>query len=225
VGARRYVGCLRAPSLNNPDRPPYPGVVVATQDVAGPEGARSVRVEVWTGDEPAEVHCVHETVLWVGTHGVYVGNDQGPGAWERLMLEWGDHPLRVLVDADRPDQVTRVIFALGQHRTRPLPRLPTERERLLLRSRRATPGPAPQGRMPGAGTAGAAAQSAAALVAGEDLNLRPLGYDKSARRLNGSRTWREARGADKVITDAIDAHMEERRDDGDGMAGTLVPAV
>jgi integrase len=38
----------------------------------------------------------------------------------------------------------------------------------------------------------------------------------------------EARGADKAITDAIDAHMdnEKRRDDGDdGAAGVLVPAV
>jgi hypothetical protein len=38
----------------------------------------------------------------------------------------------------------------------------------------------------------------------------------------------EARGADKAITDAIDAHVvdEKRRDDGDdGTAGVLVPAV
>jgi hypothetical protein len=39
----------------------------------------------------------------------------------------------------------------------------------------------------------------------------------------------QARGADKTITDAIDAHVddEKRRDDGgdDGTAGVLVPAV
>jgi hypothetical protein len=37
----------------------------------------------------------------------------------------------------------------------------------------------------------------------------------------------EARGADKVITDNIDAHVEAeqgRRDDDDGSAGALVPA-
>lgn len=37
----------------------------------------------------------------------------------------------------------------------------------------------------------------------------------------------EARGADKGITDTIDAHVDdERRDDGDNdAAGALVPAV
>ena len=37
----------------------------------------------------------------------------------------------------------------------------------------------------------------------------------------------EARGADKMITDNIDAHVEAeqgRRDDDDGSAGVLVPA-
>jgi hypothetical protein len=37
----------------------------------------------------------------------------------------------------------------------------------------------------------------------------------------------EARGADKIITDSIDAHVEAeqgRRDDDDGPAGALVPA-
>jgi integrase len=37
----------------------------------------------------------------------------------------------------------------------------------------------------------------------------------------------EARGAGKAITDAIDAHVDDgrHRDDGDGTAGVLVPAV
>ena len=37
----------------------------------------------------------------------------------------------------------------------------------------------------------------------------------------------EARGADKIITDSIDAHVEAeqgRRDDDDGPPGALVPA-
>ncbi|MGB6582625.1 MAG: hypothetical protein WBF34_32420 [Streptosporangiaceae bacterium] len=37
----------------------------------------------------------------------------------------------------------------------------------------------------------------------------------------------EARGADKIITDSIDAHVEAeqgRRDDDDGPAGASVPA-
>ena len=37
----------------------------------------------------------------------------------------------------------------------------------------------------------------------------------------------QARGADKTITDAIDAHVDDekrRDDDGDGAAGVLVPA-
>jgi hypothetical protein len=38
----------------------------------------------------------------------------------------------------------------------------------------------------------------------------------------------EARGADKAITDAIDAHLDDARkkggDDDDGLSGALVPA-
>jgi hypothetical protein len=39
----------------------------------------------------------------------------------------------------------------------------------------------------------------------------------------------EARGADKAITDAIDAHLDDARkkdgDDDDGLSGALVPPV
>jgi hypothetical protein len=35
----------------------------------------------------------------------------------------------------------------------------------------------------------------------------------------------EARGADRAITDAIDTQVQgQKRDDGDGTAGALVPA-
>lgn len=40
--------------------------------------------------------------------------------------------------------------------------------------------------------------------------------------------WHEARGADKAITDAIDAHLDDARkkdgDDDDGLSGALLPA-
>lgn len=116
-----------APSLINQDSPPYPGVVVATSDLARPDDRRSVRVEVWTADEPTGLHCVHETVLVVSSHhGVYVGTGGAPrGRSEQLTLPAGEYPLRVLVDASRPDQVTRVVFGFGPHRARQRPHSPT----------------------------------------------------------------------------------------------------
>lgn len=108
-----WVAC-RAPSLINPDRPPYPGFVVATRGYAGDGGPRTVRVEVWSGDEPAGLRCVHESVLAVGSHGVIVGDDS-TGGQEALVLDRGEYPIRVLVDADKPDEVSRVVFALGEH--------------------------------------------------------------------------------------------------------------
>lgn len=103
----------RAPSLISPDRPPYPGFVVATRGDLGPDDPRGVRVEVWSGDEPTGLRCVHENILWVGNHGVFVGNDQG-AHMAKLMLARGEYALRVLVDADRPSDVSRVVFALGE---------------------------------------------------------------------------------------------------------------
>jgi hypothetical protein len=109
---------FRARSLSHPDRPPYPGIVVATQDLAGPSGPRRVRVEVWTEDDDLPVlRCVHQTVLAVGSVGVDVGNRHGGGK-ERLMLARGDYPLRVLVDADRPEDVSRVVFSIGHRHER-----------------------------------------------------------------------------------------------------------
>jgi hypothetical protein len=113
TGEEEWVAC-RSPSLVSPDRPPYPGFVVATRGDLEPDGPREVQVEVWSGDEPTGLRCVHENILWVANHGVFVGNDEGHMA--KLMLAGGEYALRVLVDADGPDDVSRVVFALGQHR-------------------------------------------------------------------------------------------------------------
>ncbi len=104
---------FRAPSLSHPDSPPYLGIVVATRDVNGHDGPQEVRVEVWTEDEPAGLHCVHQTVLAVGSVGVDIGNHHGGGK-ARLMLARGDYSLRVLVDGARPEEVTRVVFLIGR---------------------------------------------------------------------------------------------------------------
>lgn len=110
---------FRAPSLSHPESPPYPGVAVATQPDYGPDGElTSVHIEVWSDDEPTGLHCVHETVLSVGSHGVDVGNQIG-GGLERLRLARGLYPLRVLVNAEVTREVSRVVFALGQHKERP----------------------------------------------------------------------------------------------------------
>jgi hypothetical protein len=106
---------FRAPMLSHPDTPPYPSVVVAAQPLPGPDGPREVRVEVWAEDEPTGLHCVHETVLAVGSVGVNVGNQHG-GGLKCLRLDRGKYPFRVLVDADRPEDVTRVVFWIGQRR-------------------------------------------------------------------------------------------------------------
>jgi hypothetical protein len=112
---------FRAPSLVHPDKPPYSGFVVATrsggerdwQQRPGKQrrGKPTVRVEVRLGLGPPELNCVHESVLAVSSHGVWVGNQDGGGS-QNLELNDGNYPIRILVDAGTPDQVSRVVFAL-----------------------------------------------------------------------------------------------------------------
>ena len=104
---------FRAESLTDPDNPPYPGFAVATQPDIGPDGPRTVRVEVWSDGEPAGLRCVHQSVLHVGSHGVLVGNDQS-GSMTELALARGEYRLRVLVDAETTRDVSRVVFALSE---------------------------------------------------------------------------------------------------------------
>jgi hypothetical protein len=122
----------RAPSLICSDRPPYPGFAVATQGDMGPGGpVERARVEVWSAGEPEGLRCVHESVLHVGSHGVRVG-DQGGGMAD-LMLARGEYPLRVLVNADTPGLVSRVVFVLGPQRP-PCPAMSVrDRRKLSLR--------------------------------------------------------------------------------------------
>jgi hypothetical protein len=104
---------FRAESLTDPDNPPYPGFAVATRPDAGPDGARTVRVEVWSDGEPAGLRCIHQSVLHVGGRGVLVGNDQS-GSMTELALARGEYRLRVLVDAETSRDVSRVVFALSE---------------------------------------------------------------------------------------------------------------
>jgi hypothetical protein len=105
---------FRAPSLIAPDKPPYPGFAVATQADIGPDGPRKVRVEVWSDDEPDELLRIHQSVLYVGSAGILVGSDQS-GGMTNLMLGRGEYALRILVDAETPREVSRVVFVLGEH--------------------------------------------------------------------------------------------------------------
>jgi hypothetical protein len=104
---------FHAESLTDPDNPPYPGFAVATQADIGPDGPRTVRVEVWADGEPAGLRCAHQSVLHVGSHGVLVGNDQS-GSMTELALARGEYRLRVLVDAEKTRDVSRVAFALSE---------------------------------------------------------------------------------------------------------------
>lgn len=106
---------FRAPSLIAPDQPPYPGFAVATQADIGPDGPRKVRVEVWSGEEPGGLHCIHQNVLCVGRAGVLVGNDPS-GTMTKLTLARGQYALRILVDAETPYAVSRVVFALSEQK-------------------------------------------------------------------------------------------------------------
>lgn len=104
---------FRAESLSDPDNPPDPGFAVATRPDMGPDGPRLVLVEAWSGDEPTELHCAHQSVLHVGNNGVIVGNELA-GTIARLMLSHGQYPLRILVDAEARGEVSRVVFALDE---------------------------------------------------------------------------------------------------------------
>jgi len=88
---------------------------MATRGMTRSGDKRTVRIEVWQGSEPPSLLCVHQTILAVGSVGVSVGNHHGGGT-KRLKLARGDYPLRVLVDADKPQDVTRVVFAVSKAR-------------------------------------------------------------------------------------------------------------
>jgi hypothetical protein len=48
----------------------------------------------------------------VGSHSVLVGNDQGQ--YGETNAARGEYALRVILDAETPDKVSRVVFALGE---------------------------------------------------------------------------------------------------------------
>ncbi|MEV4602567.1 hypothetical protein AB0K15_34880 [Amycolatopsis sp. NPDC049253] len=104
---------FRAPSLADPDRPPYPGFAVAAGGRIRRRGARTVVVEVWGREAPAGGHEVFRSVLSVGRHGVEVGNEDS-GALTRLAIPEGQHDLQVWVDGHQPDQVTWIGFVLPE---------------------------------------------------------------------------------------------------------------
>jgi hypothetical protein len=56
---------------------------------------------------------VHQTVPWVGNDGLLAGNGESRQTG-KVALPRGKYPLRVLVDADTPAEVSSVVFALGQ---------------------------------------------------------------------------------------------------------------
>ena len=104
----------------------------------------------------------------------------------------------------------------------------------------------PPGRTPAVGASGRRGACAAALIGAEGLHVHDLRHtgntfaaaggagikDLMARMVHDSERaapiyQHQTRGADKIITDNIDAHVEaerKRKEDGDdGTAGVLVP--
>jgi hypothetical protein len=111
--SNRWVA-YKAASLLRPDQPPYPGFAVATRPDTGPTGPQTVVVEVWIGSPPAGLRMVHASVLVVGRAGIVVGTDATP---TRLELAPGSYPVQIWVDAARPEDVARVVFALSRDET------------------------------------------------------------------------------------------------------------
>jgi hypothetical protein len=60
---------VRAPSLANPDLPPYPGFAVATRPDTASGRWQMVRVEVWAGERPDGLRMIRDSVLHVGRAG------------------------------------------------------------------------------------------------------------------------------------------------------------
>ena len=102
---------FRADSLSNADSAPYPGFAVATRSDLGASGPQSVTVEVWAGDCPIGLRKIHESILYVGGHGVWVGNQET--GFADLELSHGRHPIAIWVNAGRPEDVSRVVFVVG----------------------------------------------------------------------------------------------------------------
>ena len=102
-----------AESLTDPGNSSSPGFAVATRPDWGPDGACTVRVEVWSDDEPAGLRCIHQGVMHVGSQGAVVGNDQS-GSMTELALAAGEHRLRIFADAEASRDVSRVVFVLSE---------------------------------------------------------------------------------------------------------------
>lgn len=107
---------FKAPSLADPDNPPYPGFAVATRRVSGTASDSTVTVEVWLREKPVGLREVHRSVFAVGDHGVEVGNEAS-GELTSLAIPQGRHDLQVWVDGNRPDQVQLVAFVLPKLHT------------------------------------------------------------------------------------------------------------
>ena len=105
--------CLRRGVADSPGDAASAGFAMATRPDWGPDGACTVRVEVWSDDEPAGLRCIHQGVMHVGSQGVVVGNDQSGGVTE-LALAAGERRLRIFADAEASRDVLRVVFALSE---------------------------------------------------------------------------------------------------------------
>ena len=105
---------FKAPSLTDPDSPPYPGFAVATRPHSDSDRAQVVRVELWAGRSPHGLRLLHSSVLYVGGAGVELGNAEN--SLIHAEVPAGDWDIEIWVDSDRDHAVRRVAFVLPRLR-------------------------------------------------------------------------------------------------------------
>jgi len=97
--------------LVDPDNPPYPGFAVATRPDLGPPPCGPVVVAVLRDEVPPDLTLIHSSVLYVGDHGVDVGNEQS--GLTGVDLPRGCWPLQIWTDSTTTAEVGRVTFVVS----------------------------------------------------------------------------------------------------------------
>lgn len=97
--------------LVDPEHPPYPSFAVATRREADVPNSGPVTVTVLCDEAPDDLIPIHSSVLYVGGHGVLVGNERSIAA--EVDLAEGCWPLQIWTDSPEPDEVARVSFVVS----------------------------------------------------------------------------------------------------------------
>lgn len=100
---------FKAPSLADPETPPYPGFAVRTRTAGRP-----ISTELRVSSRPKHLWLLHENLIWIGLHGVELGNAED--SIEVRSAPSGVRRLEIWVDRKAADEIDLVAFVLSRKR-------------------------------------------------------------------------------------------------------------